>query len=237
MEAARVLFIGRIQTTRSPIAAALEKRYDVIHAPSGKVGADLASEKPFQMVVLDAVSMRTPGDRICLGLRASLGKTPIVHIHPGPKEAAQSVADVVLFQPFTSRRLLGYIDRLLQPQTEQTVSYGPLSINLNRRVLIIDGQETQLTPKQALLIEIFLRHPGAVLDRKTLMEKVWQTNYMGDTRTLDVHIRWIREVIESNPGAPRFLRTIRGVGYCLEIPDEMITDSEFDEEPVLTHPY
>jgi DNA-binding response OmpR family regulator len=237
MEAARVLFIGRIQTNRSPIATALEKRYDVVLAPSGKVGADLANEKPFQAVVLDAVSLRTPGDRICSGLRASLGKTPIVHIHPGPKEQAQSAADIILFQPFTSRRLLGCIDRLLQPQGEQTISYGPFSINLNRRVLIIDGQETQLTPKQALLIEIFLRHPGEVLDRKTLMEKVWQTDYLGDTRTLDVHIRWIREAIESNPGAPHYLRTIRGVGYCLEIPDESSSYTEFDDEPVLTHPY
>ncbi len=98
MEAARVLFIGRIQANRSSIANALEKRYQVIIAPSGKVGADLASEKPFQVVV-DAVSMRTPGDRICLVLRQHLGKTPIVHIHPGPKQSAQSVADVLLFTP------------------------------------------------------------------------------------------------------------------------------------------
>jgi DNA-binding response OmpR family regulator len=234
MEAARVLFIGRIQSNRSSIASALEKRYEVVIAASGKVGADFAHEKPFQVVILDAISMRTPGDRICLGLRGSLGKTPIVHLHPGPKEDAQSVADVLLFEPFTARRLLGCVDRLLQPQGEETLSYGPFSMNLNRRVLIIDGQETQLTPKQALLIEMFLSHPGEVLDRKILMEKVWQTDYLGDTRTLDVHIRWIREAIESNPGKPRYLRTVRGVGYCLEIPEEDGVYSELVAEPVLT---
>ncbi len=234
MEAARVLFIGRIQANRSSIANALEKRYLVVIAPSGKVGTDLACEKPFQVVVLDAVSMRTPGDRICLVLRQHLGKTPIIHIHPGPKQTAQSVADVLLFYPFTARRLLSYIDRLLQPHAEETISYGPLAMNLDRRVLIVEGQETQLTPKQAALIEMFLRHPGQVLDRKTLMEQVWQTDYLGDTRTLDVHIRWIREAIENNPGKPQYLRTIRGVGYCLEIPEEQATYSELAEEPILT---
>jgi DNA-binding response OmpR family regulator len=237
MEAARVLYIGRIQVNRSSIATALEKRFQVVTVPSGKLGVDFAQEKPFQVVVLDAASMRTPGDRICLGLRQSLGKMPIVHIHPGPKDDAQSVADVVLFQPLTARRLLNSIDRLLQTHDEQAISYGLFSINLDRRVLIVDGQETQLTPKQALLVEMFLRHPGEVLDRKTLMEKVWQTDYMGDTRTLDVHVRWIREVIEKDPGKPRYLRTVRGVGYCLEISEENVgLSSEFTEDEALIIP-
>ena len=236
MEAARVLFIGRVQANRLSIATALEKRYQVITAPSGKVAVELARKKSFQVVVLDAASMRTPGDRICLDLRQSLGKMPIVHIHPGPKKNTQSAADVVLFQPFTSRRLLNCIDRLLQPPDEESITYGPFSINLDRRVLIVDGQETQLTPKQSLLVETFLRHPGEVLDRKTLMEKVWQTDYLGDTRTLDVHIRWIREVIEKDPGKPRYLRTVRGVGYCLELSDETMFSPEFNEEVVLVLP-
>jgi DNA-binding response OmpR family regulator len=236
MEAARVLFIGRIQSNGSSASTTLAKRYQVVTVSSGKLGVNLAHEKPFQVVVLDAASMRTPGDRICLELRQSLGKTPIVHIHPGPKASAQSVADVLLFSPFTARRLLNCIDRLLQSHDEEIIAYGPFSINLDRRVLIVNGQETQLTPKQALLVEVFLRHPGVILDRKTLMEKVWQTDYLGDTRTLDVHIRWIREVIESDPGKPRYLRTVRGVGYCLETPDEVAFSSDFIDEPILALP-
>jgi DNA-binding response OmpR family regulator len=236
MEAARVLVIGRIQVNRSSIATALEKHYQVIIAPSGKLGVDLARQNPCQVVVLDAASLRTPGDRICVELRQRLGKTPIIHIHPGPKNGAQSVADVVLYQPLTSRRLLNTVDRLLQSQDEETLTYGAFSVNLARRVLIVDGQETQLTPKQSLLIEMFLRHPGEVLDRKTLMEKVWQTNYMGDTRTLDVHVRWIREAIEKDPGKPQYLRTVRGVGYCLEINEEMGFVAEDLEDAVLVLP-
>jgi len=236
MEAARVLFIGRVQVNRLSIATALEKRYQVTIAPSGRIAVDLAHQKSFQVVVLDAASMRTPGDRICLDLRQRLGKMPIIHIHPGTKKEAQSAADIVLFQPFTARRLLNCVDRLLQPPNEELITYGPFSVNLDRRVLIVNGQETQLTPKQSLLVETFLRHPGEVLDRKTLMEKVWQTDYLGDTRTLDVHIRWIREVIENDPGKPRYLRTVRGVGYCLEFSDETTFSPEYNDEVVLGVP-
>jgi DNA-binding response OmpR family regulator len=84
-------------------------------------------------------------------------------------------------------------------------------------MLTTPEQETQLTPKVALLLELFMRQPGTTLDRKVLMEKVWQTEYMGDTRTLDVHVRWIRQAIEADPARPQLLKTVRGVGYCLQL--------------------
>ena len=77
----------------------------------------------------------------------------------------------------------------------------------------------RLTPRQAQLLEVFMRHPGQTLTREFLMRTVWNTNYMGDTRTLDVHVRWIRERIEKDPSSPRYLRTVRGVGYRFGVPD------------------
>ncbi len=90
-------------------------------------------------------------------------------------------------------------------------------MNRARRLLVVDGQETELTPKQALLIEMFFTNPGVTLDRRTLMEKVWQTDYLGDTRTLDVHVRWVRQMLEDDPSKPQYLQTVRGVGYRLEV--------------------
>jgi DNA-binding response OmpR family regulator len=111
------------------------------------------------------------------------------------------------------------IERLLhQPTDEEIILCGPLAMNLSRRVLVANGQETQLTPKLALLVELFLRNPGKTLDRRALMEHVWQTDYLGDTRTLDVHIRWFRRAIETDPGNPLYIKTVRGVGYRLELP-------------------
>lgn len=224
MEAARLLFVGRIQSTQAT-ASALEKRYQVLAASSGKLALALAKEHSPQVIVLDAVSMRTPGDRICQELRDGLVNIPIVHIHPGPKDAAQSRADVLLFPPLSTRRLLSAISRLLQSQDEKVISCGPFAVHPARRVLIVDGQETPLTPKQAALVEMFFRHPGQTLERKTLMEQVWNTDYMGDTRTLDVHIRWLRKVIEADPSRPRYLRTVRGVGYRLEIAVEPVPEA------------
>jgi DNA-binding response OmpR family regulator len=78
--------------------------------------------------------------------------------------------------------------------------------------------ERHLTPKQALLLELFMRHPGEVLTREFLMKRVWNTDYTGDTRTLDVHIHWVREAIEEDTGSPRYLHTVRGVGYRFQVP-------------------
>jgi DNA-binding response OmpR family regulator len=222
MGGTHVLLIGRIQASRAGIANTLEKHYDLRVAASGIRGIDLAVEHRPQVVVLDAVSMRTPGERLCRTLQENLQGIPILHLHPGPEKTAHSTADLLLFDPVTPRKLTGAIKRLLKVSNDDLVSYGPLCVNLTRRILHVNGQEIKLTPKQANLIEIFLRCPGQTLDRKTIMGKVWQTDYLGDTRTLDVHIRWIREAIEENPSAPVYLKTVRGVGYRLEIPAEAL---------------
>ncbi|MCA9909541.1 MAG: winged helix-turn-helix domain-containing protein, partial [Anaerolineae bacterium] len=99
---------------------------------------------------------------------------------------------------------------------------------------VFRDQETILTPKLSQLVEIFLRHPGQTLDRKLLMAQVWDTDYLGDTRTLDVHIRWFRRAVEDNPSKPLYLKTVRGIGYRLELPD--MDDSAPELEPELTSP-
>lgn len=219
MPSPRLLYIGRIQNHSTSLLSTLKKRYDVVVAASGKQGLELARTESFDGVVLDAASMRTPGDRVCSDLRALLNGRPLIHIHPGPKETASSAADVLLIQPVTARKLIKALERLKQPDEMDAVTCGPFTVSRSRQVLIVNGHETSLTPKQALLIELFFRNPGVTLDRRTLMEKVWQTDYLGDTRTLDVHIRWLRQVIELEPGKPQFLRTVRGVGYRLELPE------------------
>ena len=169
--------------------------------------------------------MRTPGERICASLRQAAPGVPLVHLHPGPV-GTSSAADVVITAPFNPRKVVKTLERLLSEQDEGMLIYGPFAMSLKRGTLIVNGLETPLTPKQAALIEVFLLNPGEVVSRKMLMEKVWQTDYMGDTRTLNVHIRWIRQTIEPNPSQPRYLRTVRGIGYCLSVSAE---DDEADD--------
>jgi len=180
----------------------------------------LAQEHHPAVVILDAISMRTPGERICQMLRNRLGETPIIHLYDAAKKEMNSPADVLLQHPFTWRKVINNVERLCNTNSDEIITCGPFTMNVDRRILYAHGQETALTPKQALLIETFLRHPGEVLDRKLLMERVWDTDYLGDTRTLDVHIRWLRKALENGSGKPRYLKTIRGTGYRLDIEPE-----------------
>jgi len=94
---------------------------------------------------------------------------------------------------------------------------GDLTLDLDRRCVIKNGVEKHLTFKECALLKLFMNNGGEVLTRKRLMMEVWDTDYLGDTRTLDVHIRWLREKIEDSPSEPSFLRNVRGVGYRFEV--------------------
>ncbi len=233
-----IILIERPQ--RSTFADALKKKYHVECVSSGKDAVEAAQRFPSVLaIILDSISMRTTGERIAKQIKAEVPNTPLIHLwasdgklntgNSAPrlavkKESAATPADVVLIPPFTARKLINTIGRLTLPlnaasDDDLIIQAGHFVMNVTRRLLIVNGQETALTPKEALLAEYFLRHVGETLDRKQLMEQVWQTNYIGDTRTLDVHVRWIRRVIEVDPGNPVFLKTVRGVGYRLDIPE------------------
>lgn len=216
-----ILLIGGSRAKTSAALAALEKHYDVQFAISGKQGIELAKAHPPRAVILDAVALGTPGERICRSLLAALPQTPILHIHPGASDGVQSPASMLLFPPITAKRLIASVERLLSVEDDEVIGCGPFHMNISRRILIAHGKETQLTPKLASLVEVFLRNPGQTIDRKRLMEKVWDTDYLGDTRTLDVHIRWIRQALEEGSRTPRYLKTVRGVGYCLDVSTAM----------------
>lgn len=216
MSRAHVLLIERRRAQHTSFLDALKKRYDVISVLSGNQAIISASQNQPNVVVLDAISMHSPGDRICKQIKKSLPGVSVIHLLPEPHETR---ADIALVMPFTARKLTNAIERLLHHSPDgETISFGPFVMNPTSRVLTAHGQETQLTPKLAELVALFLRNAGKTLDRKSLMEQVWHTDYLGDTRTLDVHIRWFRRAIETDPGRPVYLKTVRGVGYRLELP-------------------
>jgi DNA-binding response OmpR family regulator len=214
-----VLLVGRTGSKEDTPFESLNKRYHLLVASSGKQALPLVKQYPPQAIVLDAVSMRTPGDRICKSLRDQFPTLPIIHIHPGQTQEGESMADVLIVPPFTARKLINSLERLIKSSGDEIIHCGPFTMNVPRRVLVAYGQETQLNPKLASLVELFLRHPNETLDRKKLMEAIWQTDYLGDTRTLDVHIRWVRQALENAGEHPRRLNTVRGIGYRLDVPE------------------
>lgn len=221
MEAAKVLLIESVRANGKSFSGSLDKRYDLSVAYSGKQGLAMAQDLLPDVVVLDAVSMRTSGDRICRNLRTYLPDTPIIQIRPLDNGTdASSTADVILEHPFTWRKLVNRVKRFVEaPEREgEVLQAGKIQLNVPKRILTVNEQEKRLTPKLVGLAELLLKHPNTVIARKTLIQQVWNTEYMGDTRTLDVHIRWLREAVEQNPSKPQIIKTVRGVGYRLVPP-------------------
>lgn len=209
---AKILLIGDAKRGSS-----LQRNWEVIIAPSGKKALKYADEHPFDLIVVDAESMRTTGVRICRSLKNRFPNAQMIHIQPQSKVDIEKIADVTLCPPVSSRKLVGVINRLLSVKPMSTIHCGPFEMNPSTRILLAHGQEIQLNPKLANLIELFFTHPNEVLDRETIMKQVWDTNYMGDTRTLDVHIRHVRNVLENGNKTPHYIKTVRGVGYRLDI--------------------
>lgn len=237
MPLARILLIENTRAKSiSSFAPLLKKRHDVLLVSSGKQALQAASSFHPDIIVLDARATRTPGGRICQTLRAELPHIPMIHLYPEGKlpTNGENYADVVLLLPYTIRKLNNTIERLLKKQNpdELPVICGPFTVFPERRILTFGDEEHQMTPKLSLLVETFARNPSQIIDRKTLMERVWQTDYMGDTRTLDVHIRWFRQIIESDPSHPQFLKTVRGIGYRLDIVEPEVVPALTDQ-PVL----
>lgn len=218
MANAKVLLLESERMTAPSFQPALEKRgYTVTVEHSAPAALKRTSTFAPDVVVLDASSLKTSGARMCRQLRASLNGTPILLVadKKNPPDA-NCGASVVLTTPFTPRKLLNTVARLLPAEEGASLQVGPIRLNLAQKRIRCGEREERVTPKQARLLEMFLRSPGRLLTRKEIIKHVWDTDYVGDTRTLDVHISWLRDVIEPNPRKPRYLRTIRGQGYRLD---------------------
>ncbi|MCP4543777.1 MAG: response regulator transcription factor [Chloroflexi bacterium] len=173
------------------------------------------------VIVLDSPSLRFSCRRFCKTLRDTALDIPVLMLLPEGAKIDRSIgARAHLRYPFSAKKLTNRVVRLLPAPDDDLLQAGDVTLNIKQRCVVRGDRETHLTPKQASLLEVFLRHPGEILTRAYLMKQVWDTEYMGDTRTLDVHIHWVRIAIEDNHKSPVYLRTIRRVGYCFQAPQE-----------------
>jgi len=121
--------------------------------------------------------------------------------------------DVFLIIPYSSRQLTQRINKAIGDQNNRFLRVGDITVDALKRQVQRGGRIEHLTPKQFKLLELLMGHDGEVLNRGMIMKQVWETDYLGDTRTLDVHIRWLREKLEDDPSHPHHIVTVRGVGY------------------------
>ena len=194
-----------------------KKGFDVHTAQNGsKAVARLRDIAP-SLVVINAASLRSTGLRICQSIREKDAKLPIILILEKNNEVSKDAADAVLPLPFTVQKLVNRIKPLLPGDGKNVLHVGPIRLDLEKHRVRCLGKSTKLTPRLITLLHILMDKHGEVVEREPLFKKAWETNYTGDTRTLDVHISWLRRAIELDPENPKFLKTIRGVGYRLDV--------------------
>ncbi len=217
---AKLLVIEGKRAERASFVGGLTKKgFRVISMPSGNSALSRLQGESFDLIIVDADSMRTSGKRICQSLHASFNSLPLVLIVGQDVDAKDGFeADVVLSLPFTLQKLLNRVKVLLPVKpSNDIVRAGPIELDLAQKFVHIYDKHVSLTPRLVKLLQALMEHPGEVFERTELFRKVWETGYTVDTRTLDVHVSWLRQAIEENPRFPDFIKTVRGVGYRLDL--------------------
>ncbi len=198
---------------------ALRKKGFVVESVSNGSGAlaRLADGFNPDVVVVNAASLRASGKRICQSVRDRAPGLPILLILDPDREIEKVEADIILSLPFTAQKLVNRIRHLLPGDGKSNIHAGPVRLDVEKRIVRCQDKQSRLTPRLMHLLKTLIEHQGEVIERKSLFSEVWETDYTDDTRTLDVHISWLRRAIEVDPETPKFLKTIRGVGYRLDV--------------------
>jgi DNA-binding response OmpR family regulator len=219
MNDATLLVIEGKHADHPAFGPALQKKgFTVDLAANGNDAlARLSEEFTPDVIIVNAATLRTSGKRTCQALHEKNPALPILLILDPNKEMESQDVDVILSLPFTAQKLVNRIRHLLPGDGKDSLHAGPIRLDLDKRIVRCLGRQTRLTPRLVRLLKILIEHPGEVIERKQLFSKVWETNYTDDTRTLDVHVSWLRRAIEADPEKPKFLKTVRGVGYRLDV--------------------
>ncbi|WP_434512805.1 response regulator [Desulfitobacterium sp. AusDCA] len=201
--------------------------YNVLIAFDGPAALKIVEEKRPDLIVLDVMLPGMDGLEVCNQLRQNpkLRDLPVIMLTAKGEEIDKVLglelgADDYLTKPFSPRELLARIRarlRRIRPQVQDNeIIRGDLRIDLNRFQVSVRGEEVELTPKEFELLRVLAAHPGKVYSRDELLERVWGYEYAGDTRTVDVHVRHLRQKVEKDSSNPEYIETLRGIGYRLK---------------------
>ena len=224
----RVLIVEDEPDLADPLAYLLRREgYEVEIADDGPSALSAYRERNADIVLLDLMLPGMPGTEVCRQIRAS-SAVPIIMLTAKDSEVDIVVglelgADDYVTKPYSARELLArmraVLRRLVQIDSdldERVLSGGRVTVDIDRHTVAVDGREIGMPLKEFELLEVLMRNAGRVLTRGQLIDRVWGTDYFGDTKTLDVHIKRIRSRIEENPSDPSMLVTVRGLGYRFE---------------------
>ena len=215
--AATVLIIANDKAITTALAASFNKRdFSILTAHSGRQALAQAQVRLPDVIILDTTSSRLNTRRLCRSLRAETHSILIALAANPAKSDTVGVANLILPKATTPKKQVQRVRSALDSRPPRELRVANLLLDMERRRVSRGNRVHKLTPKEFDLLKLFMERCGEIVTRKVLMKEIWDTDYLGDTRTLDVHIRWLREKIEDNPGEPRRLVTVRGQGYRLE---------------------
>jgi DNA-binding response OmpR family regulator len=224
-----ILVVDDEPTVRETLAEALDTDgFRVVTAADGREALLRFREAQPDLIVLDLMLPQLSGIEVCRIVRAESG-VPILMLTAKSSELDKVVglelgADDYVTKPFSLRELSARVRALLrraEPAASDlpaTVELGDVVVDLAGHRILRDGGPVPLKPKAFELLAFLLRSPGQVFSREQLLERVWGYDYAGETRTVDVHVHWLRAAIEPDPSEPRLIETVRGVGYVLRRP-------------------
>jgi len=217
MQAKILCLEGKHSSSPNFVPALRKKGYLVEAVTTGKAALESLDSITPNVVVVNAASMRTSGIRICQALRTNADSVPIILISAAGESPQDAPVNEILTLPFTVRKLENRIKPYLPLESDKVLKAGDLQLDLEHHQFRCKESEARLTPRLASLLEMLMRRPNEVITRDELFRKVWETDFTDDTRTLDVHISWLRRAIEEDPRKPKYLKTLRGVGYRLDV--------------------
>ncbi len=200
--------------------------YEVLTASDGEAGLGLAVDERPDLIILDVMLPRMNGFEVCEVLRSNKVETPVIFLTAKALESDKVTGltlggDDYMTKPFSVAELLARIQTVLRrvnASEGEKLTIGPLELDLSGRSVLLAGKEVNLTTKEFELLCFMARNIGKVLPRERILQKVWGYNYYGTARTIDNFINRLRQKIEENPLEPRFLLTVRGVGYKFRSP-------------------
>ncbi len=223
----RVLVVEDEDSFSDPLSYMLRNEgFEVAVAPTGPEALEEFDRHGADLVLLDLMLPGLPGTEVCRQLR-NRSAVPVIMLTAKDSEIDKVVglelgADDYVTKPFSSRELVARIRAVLRRhgQAEEpddaALEAGPVRMDVERHTVSVGGRAVQLPLKEFELLEMLLRNAGRVLTRMQLIDRVWGADYVGDTKTLDVHVKRLRAKIEPDPAVPRYLVTVRGLGYKFE---------------------
>jgi two-component system response regulator RegX3 len=222
-----ILLVEDEASLSEPLAFLLQKEgYSVTIAEDGRRAVDLFEQGKFNLVLLDLMLPELSGVEVCRAIRGT-SQVPIIMLTAKDSEVDIVVglelgADDYVTKPYSSRELLARIKAVLRRQApseagdDSLLKSGHLMLDSDRHTLTVNGTMTAIPLKEFELLEYLMRNAGRVLTRGQIIDRIWGSDYFGDTKTLDVHIKRIRSRIEVDPANPELILTVRGLGYRFE---------------------